>query len=193
MLQILPQYLVAGLIFLGIAAGGDAGELAEGADKMGVVGKTGQFPGLLDADSVLKQLPRPENPAVNDIFHHGKAGGSLENAAQIVLADIKMAGNPVQRKRFRQIIPDIVQDGGYPQKILVADGFTRGGGVEGGRHADQQIEQVDNRIYDPAFDFQMEYFIDINVVIKNEEQFNYWLGVLPFYDNVKKEGIVLNG
>lgn len=58
---------------------------------------------------------------------------------------------------------------------------------------DQQIEQVDNRIYDPAVDFQMEYFIDINVVIKNEEQFNYWLGVLPFYDNVKKEGIVLNG
>ena len=58
---------------------------------------------------------------------------------------------------------------------------------------DQQIEQVDNQIYDPAFDFQMEYFIDINVVIKNEEQFNYWLGVLPFYDNVKKEGIVLNG
>ena len=58
---------------------------------------------------------------------------------------------------------------------------------------DQQIEQVDNRIYDPAFGFQMEYFIDINVVIKNEEQFNYWLGVLPFYDNVKKEGIVLNG
>ena len=39
----------------------------------------------------------------------------------------------------------------------------------------------------------MEYFIDINVVIKNEEQFNYWLGVLPFYDNVKKEGMVLNG
>ena len=58
---------------------------------------------------------------------------------------------------------------------------------------DQQIEQVDNRIYDPAFDFQMEYFIDINVVINNEEQFNYRLGVLPFYDNVKKEGIVLNG
>lgn len=58
---------------------------------------------------------------------------------------------------------------------------------------DQQIERVENRIYDLAFDFQMEYFIDINVVIKNEEQFDYWLEVLPFYDNVKKEGIVLNG
>lgn len=61
------------------------------------------------------------------------------------------------------------------------------------RLTDQQIEQIENRIYDLAFDFQMEYFIDISVVIKNEEQFNYWLGALPFYDNVKKEGVVLNG
>ncbi len=27
----------------------------------------------------------------------------------------------------------------------------------------------------------------------NEEQFNYWLGALPFYDNVKHEGVVING
>ncbi len=57
------------------------------------------------------------------------------------------------------------------------------------RLTDQQIEQVENRIYDPAFDFQMEYFIDINVVIKNEEQFNYWLGVLPFYDNIFQSNV----
>ena len=35
--------------------------------------------------------------------------------------------------------------------------------------------------------------IDISVIVKNEEHFNYWLGALPFYDNVQKEGIVLNG
>ena len=58
------------------------------------------------------------------------------------------------------------------------------------RLTDQRIEQVENRIYDLAFDFQMEYFIDINVVIKNEEQFNYWLGVLPFYDNIFQSNIV---
>ena len=34
---------------------------------------------------------------------------------------------------------------------------------------------------------------DINVIVKNEEHFNYWLGALPFYDNVQREGIVLNG
>lgn len=51
---------------------------------------------------------------------------------------------------------------------------------------DSEIEQVEYDIYGLAFDFQMDYGVDISVVIKNEEQFNYWLGVLPFYDNVKK-------
>ena len=59
--------------------------------------------------------------------------------------------------------------------------------------SDKEIEKVEDTIFNVAFEFQMEYFVDISVVIKNEEQFNYWLGALPFYDNVKKEGIVLNG
>jgi len=37
----------------------------------------------------------------------------------------------------------------------------------------------------------MEYGMDINVIVKNNAQFDYWLGALPFYDNVKKEGIVI--
>ena len=52
---------------------------------------------------------------------------------------------------------------------------------------------IENDIYNVAFEYEMKYFIDFSVVIKNEEQFNYWLGVLPFYENVKKEGILLNG
>lgn len=58
---------------------------------------------------------------------------------------------------------------------------------------DDEIEKIENRIFDLAFDFEMEYGIDISVILKNEEHFEYWLGVLPFYDNVEKEGIVLNG
>ena len=58
---------------------------------------------------------------------------------------------------------------------------------------DEEIEKIENSVFDLAFEFQMKYFIDISVVIKNEEQFNYWIGALPFYNNVKKEGIVLNG
>lgn len=58
---------------------------------------------------------------------------------------------------------------------------------------DDKIEEVETKIFDLAFDFLMEYSIDISVIIKNEEQFNYWLGALPFYDNVKREGVILNG
>ncbi len=58
---------------------------------------------------------------------------------------------------------------------------------------DNQIMQIKTDIYDLAFDFQMEYGVDISVLIKNEEHFNYWLGALPFYDNVQKEGVILNG
>lgn len=59
--------------------------------------------------------------------------------------------------------------------------------------SDQEIEQIERKIYDLAFDFLMDYGIDISVVIKNEDQFNYWLGVLPFYNNVEREGVSLHG
>ena len=58
---------------------------------------------------------------------------------------------------------------------------------------DKEIEQIETEIYDLAFDYLMDYGVDISVVIKNEEQFNYWLGALPFYNNVQKEGVVLSG
>ena len=57
---------------------------------------------------------------------------------------------------------------------------------------DEEIRQIKTTIYDVAFDFQMEYGVDISVIIKNEEHFNYWLDALPFYDNVQKEGVVLS-
>lgn len=59
--------------------------------------------------------------------------------------------------------------------------------------SEEEIRRVENDVYDVAFEFQMEYLVDISVIIKNEEQFQYWLGALPFYDNVQKEGIIING
>lgn len=86
-------------------------------------------------------------------------------------------------------------------KIILYGSFARGDYTENSdidimiltTLTDEKIERIENTIFDLAFDFQMKYFVDISVVIKNEEQFNYWLGALPFYDNVKKEGVVLNG
>lgn len=58
---------------------------------------------------------------------------------------------------------------------------------------DAEIERYENAIFDLAFDFQMEYGVDISVILKNEEHYNHWLGALPFYNNVEKEGVVLHG
>lgn len=57
--------------------------------------------------------------------------------------------------------------------------------------SDAEIEVAERKIFDLAFDYEMDYGVIINPVIKNEEHFNYWLGALPFYNNVKKDGIIL--
>lgn len=57
----------------------------------------------------------------------------------------------------------------------------------------EEIEKAEMKIFDLAFDFQMDYGIDISVVVKNEDDFNYWLGALPFYNNIEREGVVLSG
>lgn len=57
--------------------------------------------------------------------------------------------------------------------------------------SDNEIKKLENEVYDVAFEYEMTYGIVISVNVKNEDHFNYWLGALPYYDNVKKEGIVL--
>ena len=57
--------------------------------------------------------------------------------------------------------------------------------------SDAEIEAAERKIFDLAFDYEMDHGVVINPIIKNEEHFNYWLGALPFYDNVKKDGIML--
>lgn len=59
--------------------------------------------------------------------------------------------------------------------------------------SDAEIRHIENKVYDTAFEYQMMYDVIISVNIKNEDHFNYWLGALPYYDNVEKEGIVLVG
>ena len=51
----------------------------------------------------------------------------------------------------------------------------------------EEIEQVENSI----FDLELESGIVINPVLENEAHYRYWLGALPFYDDVEKEGIVI--
>ena len=55
----------------------------------------------------------------------------------------------------------------------------------------KEIEQIENHIFDLAFDLEIKSGIVINPVIENETHYKYWLGALPFYDNIEKEGIVI--
>lgn len=59
--------------------------------------------------------------------------------------------------------------------------------------SDAEIEKAEKGVFDLAFDFQMKYWVDIRVIVKNQEHFEHWLGALPFYDNVQREGVVLYG
>lgn len=56
---------------------------------------------------------------------------------------------------------------------------------------DEEIKKIGTTIYDLAYDIELEYDIHISVIIKNREQFEYWEDTLPFYKNVRKEGIVI--
>lgn len=43
-----------------------------------------------------------------------------------------------------------------------------------------------------AFDIEMGSGIHISPIIKNEDQFEYWVEALPFYRNVRDEGIEID-
>ena len=54
------------------------------------------------------------------------------------------------------------------------------------------IIKCKNDIYDLAFEVEMNTGIEISPVIKNEEQYEYWVDTLPFYRNVRDEGVVVS-
>lgn len=59
--------------------------------------------------------------------------------------------------------------------------------------SDSEIEAVEKKLYDLSFDFLMDFGIDISIIVKNAEHFQHWLGVLPFYDNIQREGVMISG
>ena len=58
--------------------------------------------------------------------------------------------------------------------------------------SDNEIKKIENQVYDLAFDIEMDTGVDISPIIKNEEQYEYWLDTLPFYKNIHEEGVIVN-
>ena len=85
-------------------------------------------------------------------------------------------------------------------KVIVYGSYARGDYRENSdvdvmvltKIPDEEIKKIDTQIYDLAYDIELEKGVHISVVIKNEEHFEYWDDTLPFYRNVRKEGVVIN-
>lgn len=57
---------------------------------------------------------------------------------------------------------------------------------------EEDIKKISDQISDLAFDFMMKYGVDISPVITNTAHFNYWADNLPYYRNVRDEGVKLS-
>lgn len=91
--------------------------------------------------------------------------------------------------------------GSHLAKVIVYGSYARGDYKD---HSDvdvmilvdlseDEIKKMENDVYDIAFEVEMDTGIDISPVIKSEAQYEYWADVLPYYRNVREEGVIVNG
>lgn len=57
---------------------------------------------------------------------------------------------------------------------------------------EEGIKKTVDIVSDRAFDFMMKYGVEISPIIKNIDQFIYWVDTLTFYRNVRDEGVILS-
>ena len=55
-----------------------------------------------------------------------------------------------------------------------------------------EIREVEECLCDISFDIELEKGIHISAIVKDEEQFVSWENTLPFYYNVRREGVELS-
>lgn len=57
---------------------------------------------------------------------------------------------------------------------------------------EKEIKEISDCISDFAFEYMMKYGVEISPVIVNTEHFDYWADTLPYYRNVRDEGVKLS-
>lgn len=60
---------------------------------------------------------------------------------------------------------------------------------------DKRLEDFFEKIVEIAYDIECDnnFIIHLSPLVKNIDRFNYWLDTIPFYINIKNEGVTLNG
>ena len=85
------------------------------------------------------------------------------------------------------------------QAVILFGSYARGDNTEDSdidimilaNKTDMQLKQFQNQLADMTFDFNLDYDIDIEPIVKSNEFFNKWVEEYPFYSNIKKEGVIL--
>ena len=57
---------------------------------------------------------------------------------------------------------------------------------------EEKIKKISDEISDMAFEYLMKFGVDISPIITNIDHFNYWADNLPYYRNVRDEGVILS-
>ena len=106
-------------------------------------------------------------------------------------------------------IRDVVQEfansmkmlfGAKLSRIMVYGSYARGDYTDSSdvdvmilvKIPEDQIRDYTDRVSDCAFENLMKYGVDISPVVKNEANFNEWSDNLPYYRNVRDEGVIIN-
>ena len=89
------------------------------------------------------------------------------------------------------------------KKIILYGSYARGDYNEGSDIdimiltdlADDEIEKYETKIWDYAYDLESDnnFTIHLSPSVKNIDKYNTRISFIPFYKNVKKDGVVLNG
>lgn len=56
----------------------------------------------------------------------------------------------------------------------------------------EEIASYLDVVSDCAFEYMMKYGVDISPVVNNKEHFEYWVDNLPYFRNVRNEGVTVN-
>lgn len=57
---------------------------------------------------------------------------------------------------------------------------------------EEKLIEYRDKLWDLAYDIELENNVILSPLVKNIDKFNYWLNALPFYMNVEKEGVILS-
>lgn len=85
-------------------------------------------------------------------------------------------------------------------KIVVYGSYARGDYTENSdvdvmilvKIPEECIRKYSDQVSDCAFEYLLKDGIEISPIIKNEDHFNYWVDNLPYYRNVRDEGVIVN-